>query len=104
DTLELHVGEPDFRTPPHVLKAAARAAADGFTRYTANRGLISLREAIVRKLAERNGYRVDPEHVVVTAGGVNALAETFMVLLGPGDGILIPDPAWPNYAMAIEAL
>lgn len=100
----LHVGEPDFPTPPHVLEAAARAAADGFTRYTANRGLLSVREAVCRKLERVNGIRAEPEAVHVAAGGVNALTETFWTLLDDGDEIVVPDPAWPNYVMAIEAL
>jgi aspartate/methionine/tyrosine aminotransferase len=104
DTVCLHVGEPDFPTPGHVLEAAAAAAAAGFTRYTANRGLLSLRESIRRKLLRVNGYDVDPEQIVVTSGGVNALFETFTALLEPGDEILVPDPAWPNYVMGLEAI
>jgi aspartate aminotransferase len=104
DTVCLHVGEPDFATPQHVLDAAARAAAAGFTRYTANRGLLSLRESICRKLERVNGFSVEPDQVVVTAGGVNALSEAFLALLDPGDEILVPDPAWPNYMMGLEAI
>jgi aspartate aminotransferase len=104
DTVFLHVGEPDFPTPGHIVAAAAEAASAGFTRYTANRGYLSLREAIRRKLNRVNGYDVDPDQIVVTSGGVNALMETFMALLEPGDEILVPDPAWPNYMMGIEAI
>ena len=102
--LHLEIGEPDFPTPSHVIEAAARAAAEGYTKYTVNRGLPSLREAIRAKLAERNGIRVDLEQIVVTAGGVNALMETLLALLEPGEAILIPDPAWPNYEMMAAAL
>lgn len=104
DTLRLEIGEPDFPTPPHIVQAAAQAAAQGFTRYTANRGLLSVREAIKAKIAERNCIRADVDQIVVTAGGGNALIETLMVLVDPGDGILIPDPAWPNYEMMAAAL
>ncbi len=100
----LEIGEPDFPTPPHVIEAAARAAAAGYTKYTVNRGLPSLREAIRAKLAERNGIRVDPEQIVVTAGGVNALMEALLTLLEPGEALLIPDPGWPNYEMMAAAL
>jgi aspartate/methionine/tyrosine aminotransferase len=102
--LHLEIGEPDFPTPPHVLEAAARAAADGYTKYTLNRGLPSLREAIRAKLVERNGIRVDVEQIVVTAGGGNALMEALLALVEPGEAILIPDPAWPNYEMMAAAL
>jgi aspartate/methionine/tyrosine aminotransferase len=103
-TLRLEIGEPDFPTPPHIVEAAARAAADGFTKYTANRGLLSVREAICAKLAERNGIPAGVDEVVVTAGGGNALIETLMVLVDPGEAILVPDPAWPNYEMMAAAL
>lgn len=97
--LHLEVGEPNFATPDHVLDAAARAAVDGFTKYTENRGLASLRETICAKLERTNGIRATPDQVVVTTGGVTALMETLIVLTDPGDGVLIPDPGWPNYEM-----
>jgi aspartate/methionine/tyrosine aminotransferase len=99
DVLHLEVGEPNFATPDHVLEAAARAAADGFTKYTANRGLASLRETICGKLERVNGIRATPDQIVVTTGGVTALMETLIALTDPGDGVLIPDPGWPNYEM-----
>ena len=99
DVLHLEVGEPDFPSPPHVLEAAARAVAEGYTKYTANRGLLSLREVICAKLAECNGIVVEPDQVVVTTGGVTALMETLIALVEPGEEILVPDPGWPNYEM-----
>jgi aspartate/methionine/tyrosine aminotransferase len=104
DVVHLEIGEPDFPTPPHVIEAAARAAAEGYTKYTVNRGLPSLREAIRAKLAERNGIRADLEQIVVTAGGGNAMMEALLALVEPGEAILIPDPAWPNYEMMAAAL
>jgi aspartate/methionine/tyrosine aminotransferase len=99
DVLHLEVGEPDFATPDHIVEAAARAAADGFTKYTPNRGLPSLRDAICTKLSERNLIQAAPEQIVVTTGGVTALVETLLALVEPGEAILISDPAWPNYEM-----
>lgn len=99
DVLHLEVGEPDFPTPAHVLEAAARAAAAGYTKYTANRGIPAVRETMARKIAARNGFEVDIDQVVVTTGGVNAIVQALMVLCDPGDVILLPDPAWPNYEM-----
>jgi aspartate/methionine/tyrosine aminotransferase len=99
DVLHLEVGEPDFPTPGHVIEAAARAAVDGFTKYTENRGLLSLREAISAKLSARNGIEASPDEVVVTTGGVTALFETLVALVEPGEAILVSDPAWPNYEM-----
>jgi aspartate/methionine/tyrosine aminotransferase len=97
--LHLEVGEPDFSTPAHVVEAGARAAHEGYSKYTANRGLASLREAICDKLERRNGIVAGPDQIVVTTGAVTALAESLMALVEPGEGILLPDPGWPNYAM-----
>jgi aspartate/methionine/tyrosine aminotransferase len=99
DVLHLEVGEPDFPTPGHVIDAAAKAAAEGFTKYTENRGLPSLREAISAKLSARNGIEASPDQIVVTTGGVTALFETLIALVEPGEAILVSDPAWPNYEM-----
>jgi aspartate/methionine/tyrosine aminotransferase len=97
--LHLEVGQPDFDTPAHIVEAAARAAADGYTRYTPNKGLVEVREAMARKITERNGFAVDIDQVVVTTGAVNAIMQALMVVCDPGDAILLPDPSWPNYAM-----
>ena len=102
--LRLEIGEPDFPTPPHIVEAAARAAADGYTKYTVNRGLPSVREAICAKLAARNGISADVEQIVLTTGGGTALFETLLALVEPGEAILISDPAWPNYEMMAAAL
>jgi aspartate/methionine/tyrosine aminotransferase len=102
--LHLEVGEPDFTTPAHIVEAGARALRDGHTRYTANAGTASLREAIAAKLARHNGLAVESEQVVVTHGAVNALLTALMVLVEPGDGILMPDPGWPNYQMMATML
>jgi aspartate aminotransferase len=102
--LRLEIGEPDFPTPAHIVEAAARAAADGYTKYTINRGLPSLRAAIRDKLAARNGIRANVEQIVVTTGGGTALVETLVALVEPNEAILVPDPAWPNYEMMAAAL
>jgi aspartate/methionine/tyrosine aminotransferase len=102
--LRLEIGEPDFPTPAHIVEAAARAAADGYTKYTVNRGLPSVREAIGAKLAARNGISADVEQIVVTTGGGTALIETLLALVEPGEAILISDPAWPNYEMMAATL
>ena len=102
--LHLEVGEPDFPTPPHIVEAAVRGVRDGHTKYTANAGTASLREAIAAKLERRNGFAADPGQVVVTHGAVNALLTALMVLVEPGEGILVPDPGWPNYQMMAKML
>jgi aspartate aminotransferase len=104
EAIHLEVGEPDFPTPEHVVEAAHEAARVGFTRYAPNAGLPELREALAEKVARRNGYRARPEQVVVTQGGIQALYLTLRALLEPGDEVLLPDPAWPNYRMIAHLL
>lgn len=100
----LHVGEPSFATPPHVLDAAAAALAAGRTRYVANAGIPELREALAAKLRDRNGLTVSPDQVVVSAGGVQALHLALSAVVRAGDEVLVPDPGWPNFAMAARML
>jgi aspartate aminotransferase len=99
DVVHLEVGQPDFRTPAHIVDAAVEAARGGVHGYTANKGLASLREAV----AARHGA-ADPDAVVVTCGAVNALIESLAVVIDPGDAILVPDPGWPNYGMMATLL
>lgn len=101
DVIHLEVGEPDFPTPGHVVEAACAAARSGFTRYTPNAGVISLREAIVEKLLKYNGIEASIENVTVSAGAVCAIATSLMALMEPGEEILIPELSWPDYDMII---
>ena len=98
--LHLEVGEPDFATPPHVVEAAQRAIADGNVKYTISRGLSSLRELLAVKLRERNGASLDADRVIVSGGGTPAILETMIVLVRPGDRVLVPDPGWPVFGLA----
>ena len=104
EAIHLEVGEPDFPTPEHVVEAAHEAARMGRTRYAPNAGLPELREALADKVAWRNGYEARPDQVVVTQGGIQALYLVLRALLEPGDEVLLPDPAWPNYRMIAHLL
>ena len=104
DVLHLEVGQPDFPTPAHIVEAACAAATQGYTTYTANKGLLEVRESITTKLKRDNGIDVPADDVVITCGAVNALFESLAALVSPGDGILIPDPGWPNYEMMADTL
>jgi aspartate aminotransferase len=100
----LHVGEPSFATPEHVLDGARRALDRGDTRYVANAGIPALREAIAGKVAVRNGLEAGPAQVVVAAGGMQARYAALSATVGAGDEVLVPDPGWPNFAMAVQLL
>ena len=95
DLVHLELGEPDFPTPEHVVNAAATAARDGETNYTPNAGIDPLRRAVADRLRAR-GVDADPDRVVVTTGGVEALYLTLLTVTDPGDEVVVPTPAWPN--------
>jgi aspartate/methionine/tyrosine aminotransferase len=102
--IHLEVGEPGFPTPPHIVEAAARAARDGHTKYTPNAGIVPLREALAEKVARVNGYEAAPDQIVVGAGGVQVLHNILLALTDPGDEILLPDPAWPDFVQMAHLL
>lgn len=104
DAIHLEIGQPDFPTPPHVVEAAVQATRYAYTGYTANAGMLELREAIVVKLARENDLYVSPQNVIVTIGAMEALFAAMVVLLDSGDEILIPDPGYGNFIMASKIL
>jgi len=104
EAIHLEVGEPDFPTPSHIIEAAYEAARAGHTRYAPNAGLPGLREALADKVSGRNGYAASPDQIVVTQGGIQALYLVLRALLEPGDEVLLPDPAWPNFRMIAHLL
>ncbi|MGZ0748671.1 pyridoxal phosphate-dependent aminotransferase [Haloparvum sp. AD34] len=97
DLVRLEVGEPDFDTPEHVVDAAAEAARGGATHYTSNAGLPETRQAISDSMAENYGIEHDPDEIVVTVGGMEALHLATLATVNPGEELLYPSPAWPNY-------
>ncbi|WP_289137062.1 pyridoxal phosphate-dependent aminotransferase [uncultured Brevibacillus sp.] len=101
DVIHLEVGEPNVNTPLHIREAAFAAMNEGFTHYTANAGLISLRSSIADHLKRQYEIQVNTDQIVVTAGAVNALVATVLSLVESGEEVLIPDPGWPNYEQII---
>ena len=95
--MNLTAGEPDFPTPAGPSRAGQQAIADGFTRYTATAGIAELRAAIATKLREDNGLDYQPDQVVISNGAKQSIYNALMVLLDPGDEVLIPFPAWVSY-------
>ena len=97
-------GDPNFTTPAHIIDGAAEAARAGATGYSPGDGLVPLRDEIVAKLRRVNGIEVGRDQVCVTTGACGGLYTTFMVLVGPGDEVLVPDPGWSNYAAILHVL
>jgi aspartate aminotransferase len=103
DVVSFGAGEPDFPTPEHIVAAATRAAHDPANhRYTANAGLMPLREAVADYTGRYSGVQVDAAEVVVTNGAKQAVFQTFAALVDPGDEILLPAPYWVTYPAALE--
>jgi aspartate/methionine/tyrosine aminotransferase len=99
--IPLWVGEGDLPTPPFICEAAARSLKDGETFYTYQRGIPDLRQAIARYHERVYGKAFDPERFFVTSGGMAAMQIVFRMISGPGDEVLVPTPAWPNFVGAI---
>jgi aspartate aminotransferase len=97
--LKLYFGESNIPTPEYIKRAAQKAMADGFTFYTENAGLPSLRKALARYYQELHGVELDPSgEFVITASGVQALNLGIRCVLDPGDEAMVLTPAWPNGA------
>jgi aspartate/methionine/tyrosine aminotransferase len=95
--LRLYFGESNIPTPAYIKQAAARAMADGFTFYTENAGLPSLRRAIAAQYQTLQSVDLDPaREIVITASGVQALNVAIRCVLDPGDEAIVLTPAWPN--------
>ena len=101
NVISMGIGEPDLPTPAPICDACTEALQKGFTHYTPNAGLPMLREAISKYgLPEPNQYA--PNEIMVTIGAMNALSLLMLVLLEPGDHVMIQNPQWLNYASQIE--
>jgi hypothetical protein len=101
--LKLYFGESNLPTPQYIKDAAAKAVEQGYTFYTENAGLPSLRSAIARNYQELHQVEPDPtKEIVVTASGVQALNLGIRCTLNPGDEALVLTPAWPNGACIVR--
>jgi len=102
DVVDLGAGEPDFPTPKHVKAAAKEAIDRNFTRYTANAGILELKDAITARMRADYGVDYGPDEVIVTAGGKQALYNTLFALVEPGDEVVTHAPVWPTIPEQIK--
>lgn len=105
--IHLEVGQPDFRTPSHILEATSDAVlnTESMTQYIANAGIDQLRELVADRCSrEAPSVATTAENILVTPGAVMAMASAFAVGLEPGDEVLVPDPGWPNYSLSAVVL
>jgi aspartate/methionine/tyrosine aminotransferase len=100
---KLYFGESNAPTPEYIKRAAQKAMADGFTYYTENAGLPTLRRSLARYYSELQGVELDPTtEIAVTASGVQALNVAIRCMLDPGDEGIVLTPSWPNGAAIMK--
>jgi aspartate aminotransferase len=97
DIISLGAGEPDFDTPEHIKKAAIKALAEGFTKYTPVDGTPSLKSTIIKKFEADNGLHYEDDQILVSCGGKQSFFNLAQALLNPGDEVIILSPYWVSY-------
>ena len=102
DVISLGVGEPDFITPWEIRDAGISVIKKGYTQYTSNSGLLSLRKEISSYLKERFSVCFSESDIVITVGASEAIDITIRTIVEDGDEILVPDPSYVSYKPIIE--
>lgn len=102
DLIKLTVGEPDLKTPAHIKAAAVRAIEADWTHYSPLMGFAQLQRAASNYFQHQYGLNYAPSEIIATVGATEAVATTLMTLLNPGDGVLLPTPAYTSYEPVVE--
>lgn len=98
DIISLSLGEPDFNTPEFIKEAAIQAVNDNYSSYSPVDGYVDLKEAICAKFKRDNNLEYLPSQIVVSTGAKQSIANIAMILLNPGDEVLLPAPYWVSYS------
>ena len=102
DIINLGIGQPDFRTPDHIVEAAIKALRDGHHGYTPAPGMPSLREAVAADVLAHRGVEVSPGQVMIVPGGKMTMFFAILMFGEPGTEILYPNPGFPIYESMIR--
>jgi aspartate aminotransferase len=102
DVINLGIGQPDFKTPEHVVEAAIKALRDGHHGYTPAPGITALREAVAADIVRLRGVEVNPDNIVCVPGGKVTMFFAIMMFGEPGAEIMYPNPGFPIYESAIN--
>ena len=102
EIINLGIGQPDFRTPDHIVRAGIRALEDGHHGYTPANGLPELREAVAEDLYSRIDVTVNPDNVVIVPGGKPTMFFAVLMFGEPGVEIMYPNPGFPIYESLIR--
>ena len=98
DIIGLSLGEPDFNTPEFIKDAAIQAVKDNYNSYSPVDGYNDLKSAICEKFKRDNGLEYQASQIVVSTGAKQSIANVCMILLNPGDEVLLPAPYWVSYS------
>ena len=101
DVIGLSLGEPDFNTPDFIKEAAIQAVNDNYNSYSPVDGYMDLKEAVCEKFKRDNNLVYTPSQVVVSTGAKQSIANVCMVLLNPGDDVILPAPYWVSYSAIV---
>lgn len=102
EIMSFNVGEPDFDTPKKIVDAALKAMQDGHTKYAPVSGILALRKAICEKLEKDNEIHYEPSQICVTTGAKQAILNTLLAIVNPGDEVIVPVPCWVSYFEMIK--
>ena len=102
EIIHLSLGQPDFKTPKHIVDAAKKALDDGHHGYVLPNGIIECRKAVTRKIKNLYNADIDPERVIVMPGGKPTMYYAITLFGEPGSEIIYPDPGFPIYESMIN--
>ena len=102
NVINLSIGEPDFNTPESIKDAGIKAINDNITHYTPVSGIRELREAIATKLKRDNGLDYSFNQIIVSTGAKQSIANALLVLVNPGDEVIVPAPYWVSYPEMVK--
>ena len=100
--IHCEIGQPDFKTPGHIIEAAYQAMKDGFTGYTPTPGYPDVRAAIAAEASARKNLEITPDQIVIVPGGKPIMFYTMLMLVSEGDEVLYPNPGFPIYESCIR--
>jgi aspartate aminotransferase len=102
DIINLGIGQPDFKTPEHIVEAAVKALRDGHHGYTPANGILELREAVSADIEKYRKAKIDPDNVMIVPGGKVTMFFAIIMLGEPGAEIIYPNPGFPIYESVIK--
>lgn len=102
DIVHLHIGAPDFETPPNIVEAAQKALRDGWHKYTPAKGIPELRAAVADDVRAFRGAEISPDNVLIVPGGKPTMFYAMMMFGEAGKEILYPNPGFPIYESMIR--